>query len=231
MTEQIALPLSTQVPYRFDDFLLTRSTRLAVDELNKFTHRNSESVIFLSGESGTGKSHLLHATCHALTEMGELPVYLSLSQPYLIPAALDNLEHHRFVCIDHLDYILGQEQWEECLFHFYNRSQEEKSRLLIAASQAPMHLPFCLPDLQSRLSHGLSIPLSPLTDAEKIYVLQQNARMKGMELSMDASSYMIRHVSEDMATLIDSLTTLDEAALVKKRRLTIPFIRSTLQTT
>ena len=228
MSEQLPLAISTPEEMRFADFLPTRSTRLAVNELKKFAKIRSESVIFLYGEVGTGKTHLLQATCHALMERGELPVYLSLAQPRLTPQALDRLEYQGTVCLDNLDAVIGNRQWEEALFHFYNRCQEQKTQCLLAARHAPGHLDCVLPDLKSRLSHGLALPLAPLTDAEKIYVLQQKSRLRGMELSMDAGSYLIRHICNDMKTLLSHLQTLDRVALIKQRKLTVPFIRSVL---
>ena len=228
MNEQMPLPISSREETKFNDFLPTRSTRLVIDELQKFIRKRSERVLFIGGESGSGKSHLLHATCHALMKQGELPVYLSLKQPYLSPAAFDNLEHQRVVCLDDLDSIIGQKQWEETLFHFYNRCHEQKTQLLIAARKPAAKLKFFLADLQSRLCHGLTLTIDPLTDAEKIYVLQQKAYQRGIDLSMDAGGYLLRHISTEMKTLINCLEKLDEATLIKQRKLTIPFMKSVL---
>jgi DnaA-homolog protein len=229
VNEQLPLPISSREESKFSDFLPTRSTRLVIDELHRFIRQESERVIFLSGECGSGKSHLLHATCHALMESGELPVYLSLSQPYLNTAAFDDLEYQGVVCLDDLDSIIGQENWEETLFHFYNRCQEQKTRLLVAARKPAAKLDFVLPDLQSRLCHGLTLTLKPLSDAEKIYVLQQTAHKRGIELTIDAGGYLLRHASKDMATLMNYLEELDKANLIRQRKLTIPFIKSTLE--
>jgi DnaA family protein len=228
VNEQLPLILASREEAKFSDFLPTRSTRLIIEELNRFIRRESERVIVLSGESGSGKSHLLHATCHALMEHGELPVYLSLGQPYLHTEAFDNLEYQGVICLDDLDAIVGQQDWEETLFHFYNRCQEQKTQLLIAASLPAAKLSFALPDLQSRLCHGLTLTIHPLTDAEKIYVLQQKAHQRGMEFSVDAGGYLLRHASKDMNNLMSYLEKLDQATLIEQRKLTIPFIKSVL---
>lgn len=228
MNEQLPLAFSSREESKFSDFLPTRSTRLVIEELRRFTRKESERVIFLCGESGSGKTHLLHAACHSLMAQGELPVYLSLQQSYLNPAAFDNLEYHGVVCLDDLESILGQEGFEETLFHFYNRCQEQKTQLLIAARKPASKLNFLLPDLQSRLYHGLTLTLDPLTDAEKIYVLQQKAHQRGIEFTIDAGAYLVRHASKDMTTLMNYLEELDKATLIKQRKLTIPFIKSVL---
>ena len=68
MNEQLPLAIASREETKFSDFLPTRSTRLIIKELQRFVRRESERVIVLSGESGSGKSHLLHATCHALMD-------------------------------------------------------------------------------------------------------------------------------------------------------------------
>ena len=229
MSEQLPLAFPYREESKFSDFLPTRSTRLVIGELRRFIRKESEQVIFLCGESGSGKTHLLHATCHTLIEDGERPVYLSLSQPWLNPAAFDDLEHQGVVCLDDLDSIVGQQNWEETLFHFYNRCQDQKTQLLIAARKPAAKLNFVLPDLQSRLCHGLTLTLQPLTDAEKIYVLQQKAHQRGIKFTIDAGGYLLRHASKDMTTLMNYLEKLDKATLIKQRKLTIPFIKSVLK--
>lgn len=229
MNEQLPLAISSREESKFSDFLPTRSTRLVIEELQRFIRKESEPFIFLCGDHGSGKSHLLHATCHTLMEQGELPVYLSLSQPYLNTAAFDNLEYQRVVCLDDLESIAGLERWEEALFHFYNRCQEQKTCLLVAANKPAAKIDFVLPDLKSRLCHGLTLSIDPLTDAEKIYVLQQKAYGRGMELSVDVGGFLLRHGSTDMRTLMGYLEKLDEASLIKQRKLTIPFTKSALE--
>lgn len=228
MTEQLAFSLSSREESQFSDFLPTRSTRLAVGELQKFARHQSEQFIYLCGETGSGKSHLLHATCHALMQQGELPVYLSMAQPYLSPEAFTDLEQQSVVCLDDFDHVVGNEQWEETLFHFYNRCQEQKTQLLIAAHKPAAKLPFVLADLKSRMCHGLTLVIKPLKDAEKIYVLQQKAYQMGMDLPVEIGAYLLRHVSMDMTILMDCLDKLDQVSLVEQRKLTIPFIRSAL---
>jgi DnaA family protein len=229
VSEQLPLAFPYQEESKFTDFLPTRSTRLVIEELKRFIRKENERVIFLCGESGSGKTHLLHATCHTLLEQGERPVYLSLSEASLSPAAFDNLEHQGVVCLDDLESVLGQKNWEETLFHFYNRCQDQKTQLLVVARMPAAKLNFVLPDLQSRLYHGLTLTLQPLTDAEKIYVLQQKAHRRGIKFTIDAGGYLLRHASKNMTTLMNYLEKLDKATLIKQRKLTIPFIKSVLE--
>jgi DnaA-homolog protein len=55
------------------------------------------------------------------------------------------------------------------------------------------------------------------------------ARLRGLELPEETSRWLQRRFPRDMRTLYEILDTLDEAALVAQRRLTVPFIRSVLR--
>ena len=89
----------------------------------------------------------------------------------------------------------------------------------------PKQLNCVLPDLQSRLAWGLTLEIKNLTDQEKIGVLQLRATFRGFQLSDDVASYLIHHCSRNMRDLFALLEKLDQASLIAKRKITIPFVK------
>jgi len=71
--------------------------------------------------------------------------------------------------------------------------------------------------------------LHELDEDDQIKALQLRAHVRGFELPDDTARWLQRRFPRDMRTLYDLLDTLDEAALVAQRRLTVPFIRSVLK--
>ncbi|NIQ15056.1 MAG: DnaA regulatory inactivator Hda, partial [Candidatus Dadabacteria bacterium] len=69
----------------------------------------------------------------------------------------------------------------------------------------------------------------PLSDSEKITVLQQRADLRGLKLSNEVADYLVKRVNRDLSNLIDLLNKLDDASLVAKKKLTIPFIKSLIE--
>ena len=67
-----------------------------------------------------------------------------------------------------------------------------------------------------------------LDEAEQQAALQLRARVRGFELPEETPRWLQRRFPRDMRTLYELLDTLDEAALVAQRRLTVPFIREVL---
>lgn len=189
-----------------------------------------ELFIYLWGREGVGRTHLLQGACHWANRFHRTAFYLSLHPlKSLDPAILEGLERLDLICLDDIEAIAGIKEWEEALFHLFNRLRSQNRRLLIAASCAPKALAIVLPDLQSRLSWGVVYPLQPLDDENLLMALQLRAKERGLTLTDEVGAFLIRRCTRSMPELYTLLEALDKASLVAKRRLTIPFIKSVLE--
>jgi DnaA family protein len=141
------------------------------------------------------------------------------------PDILHNIESNQLVCFDDVDVIIGHFEWEEALFHCFNRLKQLGRQIVMAAKYNPASLAFALPDLGSRLATSLVFQLPDMTDEDKQQALIKQAKFKGLELDDATALYLLRHCGRDMHTLIAILDKLDKASLRAQRRLTIPFIR------
>lgn len=226
-TFQLPLNITLRDEAVFDNFVLSENA-LLITILKNFVHNKTEPFIYCYGDAGVGKTHLLQACCHAGTEIFYLPLsnYNTLS-----PTIFDLLEYQHIVCIDDIDAIIGNHEWEESLFYFYNRARDQNVSLLMSAKRPPQQLSCMLPDLQSRLSSALILEIKNLTDEEKKHALQLRAKSRGLHLSEESSYYLIHHYSRNMRDLFAVLAQLDQASLVTKRKITIPFIKFAMQNT
>ena len=114
-------------------------------------------LTYLWGASGVGCTHLLQAMCYQADRTGQTAVYLPLREGLtLTPAALAGLETLTWVCLDDIDAIAGDPNWERAVFHLYNRLYEQAHRLVVTAKMSPSEIPIQLPDLKSRLISGVT---------------------------------------------------------------------------
>lgn len=213
----------------FDNYISGGNVE-AVAALRQVAEGRGDQCIFLWGGQGVGKSHLLQAVCRHMTA-GELTtVYLPLRQfQELSPSMLHGLETLVAVCIDDIDAIIGIREWEEAIFHLYNKMRDNGGRFVGTGNVAPNDLPLLLPDLRSRLGWGVVFHLRPLSDEEKIAAVQLRARGRGIELPNDVAVFLLRHYQRDTASLFSLLDRLDESSLVTQRRITVPFVREILR--
>ena len=189
----------------------------------------TESLIYLWGGGGVGRSHLLQAACLRFEQCGEPAVYLPLAEMVERgPELLDNLERYELVCLDDLDAVVGRSDWEEASFHLFNRLRDSGRRLLLAANASPRELPVQLADLQSRLTQALVFQLQSLSDEDKLRALQLRASRRGLHLSDEVGRFILTRGERSMSALFDLLERLDQASLQAQRKLTIPFLKETL---
>lgn len=228
MNAQLPLGLGIRDDTTFDNYCVGDNQQ-ALLSLRHLLQGTGESYIYLWGELGVGRSHLLQACCHSLDSIDKNTLYLPFAEyAQLSPGLLEGMEHMDLVCLDNINSVLGQRQWEEAIFHLYNRMQATSSRLLIAGDVVPPQLPCLMPDLRSRLSQGLVMQLKGLNDEQKLNALKLRARRRGLELSDEVGRYLLHHYPRNMAVLFDVLEKLDEASLVQQRRLTIPFVKQVI---
>ncbi len=188
-----------------------------------------EYFIYIWGNSAVGKTHLLQAACRQQAALQAPAAYLSLRDADVAPPILDGLETLSLVCIDDVEVIAGQEEWEVALFYLYNRLRANNGRLLVSASTSPTHTKVRLLDLRSRLAAGLVLQIADLSDEGKIAALQLHAQHRGLELADEVGQFILRRSPRDLRVLIGLLEQLDKASLAAGRKLTVPFVKQIIQ--
>lgn len=227
--QQLSLAIALDDQATFDNFYAPNGTPqhmatfLLKDEGRKYA--------YLFGAEGSGLSHLLQAVCQQ-TALGRNSgaVYLPMidMQGYPAEQVLEGLEHAPIVCLDDLDLVAYRPEWQEPLFHFFNRCRDANTRLIVSAHLAPDELDVQLPDLLSRLKSGVTLQMNDYKDADRRRLLQYRANSRGLYLSDEVSLFMLHRLPRDTRLLIDALEKLDSASLQEQRRLTLPFVKSVL---
>ncbi|HLF66372.1 MAG TPA: DnaA regulatory inactivator Hda, partial [Gammaproteobacteria bacterium] len=225
MSTQLALPIGLRDDATFDNFF-PATNQQCVSALHACASGVGDAFIYIWGQQGSGRSHLLQAACHLATQKNRSSVYVPLGAPELTPQFLHNLEQMNLVCVDDIDAIAQDKQWEEALFHFYNNMREAGQTLLVAGRHPPQRLGLNLPDLASRLAWGVVFQLHLLADEDKLSALKLRAKVRGLALSDEVGQFLLRRCPRDMIQLFALLETLDLASLQAQRKLTIPFVKT-----
>jgi DnaA family protein len=196
--QQLPLAISPRPEPAFDNFFpgpnaeaLARVRQLAAGALG-------ERIVYLWGEAGSGRSHLLGAAARA-------------------NAAL--------VLADDVQRLGAAEQ--RALFMAINEACEGGPAVLAAGDQPPAQLPLRA-DLKSRLGWGLVYQLLPLSDSDKARHLKALAGARGLLLSDDVAAYLLTRLPRDMASLHAVMEVLDRYSLMRQRALTLPLVREAL---
>jgi len=224
------LPLGVRLQDRavFASFLAGRNLQ-ALEHVRVLAGGAAGGVAWLAGPAGAGKTHLLQAawgTPRATRRAG----YITRAElGPLGSGVLDGLRDIECLCLDDVHAVAGDGAWERALFELFCALEERGGRLILAASAPPALLEWRLPDLASRFAASAIFQLRVLDEAEQREALKLRAQVRGLDLPEETARYLQRRFPRDMRTLYELLDTLDEAAIIAQRRLTVPFIRSVLQ--
>ena len=177
----------------------------------------AERFVYLWGEPGSGRTHLLRGFAQAAGASKAL---------YLNGAAGDGAEEGKRIAVDDVQHLRPDDQIK--LFDLYNRVRAAGGALVASGDAAPAQLALRA-DLRSRLAWGLAFQLHPLSDAEKAAALRAHARERALKLGEDVIAYLLQHARRDMASLIGILDALDRYSLEQKRPVTLPLVRDALE--
>jgi DnaA family protein len=227
MSKQLPLSIALNTAASLSDFNW-EGNELLRQQLIDILALKSDRILYLWGPKGSGKSHLLQACCQEFMSHPAMYLPLALLKDWG-PESLESLEEQGLVCVDDLEAIAGDRLWEEALFHLYNRIKDsEHSLLILSGKHAPAAMPIHLADLKSRLSWGLVIQLNELSDDAKISTLKLHAQKRGFDLPKSVSEFLLTRCSRNMQDLHRLLDSLDKASLAAHRKITIPFVKETL---
>ena len=171
-----------------------------------------ERIVYLFGERGCGRSHLLQA----LAAVPGARRWQADDPPDSAGLALvDNVER------------LGEAE-QIALFNRLNAVRARADAACVATGGAPPARLALREDLRTRLAWGLVYQLQPLADADKAEALRAHAAARGLAVGADVIAYLLTHLPRDMRTLVAALDALDAYALSHKRSLTVPLARQWL---
>ncbi|EHQ51616.1 regulatory inactivation of DnaA Hda protein [Ectothiorhodospira sp. PHS-1] len=228
MARQLTLDVTLRDGTDFETFH-PGGQALVPEAVRGLARGTGERQLYLFGDPGAGKTHLLHAACHEVAEWGGRVAYLPMGiTAGAGPDLLEGWQGVDLIALDDLDRMPWEPDLEQALFNLINSVRDTGGRLLMASRTAPQSLPVTLPDLRSRLLWGAVFQLRVLGDAHKCEALMARARRRGFDLSPEVCDYLLRHHRRDLPSLIALLDQLDRESLATRRRVTVRFVKHIL---
>ncbi|MDY0136813.1 MAG: DnaA regulatory inactivator Hda [Thiomicrospira sp.] len=232
MLVQLPLKMSLREDASFTTFVACEeSLAWVLSQLQQIERVQDAGCYYFFGESGTGKTHLLQGACRFYGERQKQSVFFPLANESLplIPDVLQGLEVTDLVCLDDVESVLGDVQWENALANLLAKSRVLGHRVLLAGQVSLVNWPVKSESLLREMLSIVPVPLTPLSEAEDlILALKRHAQQRGFELSVEVGRFLIKRFSHDLQELLAVLKLLEQATLVEKRKLTLPFVKDVL---
>jgi DnaA-homolog protein len=178
--------------------------------------------VYLWGDEGSGKTHLLHGVQAALQAQGSRAGWLDASVAE--PPAWS--EQWAVALVDDVHLFSAVQQ--QAAFTWFVNAQTAQVAVL-AAGRLPVADLSLREDLRTRLGWGHVFALHPLPEEERRAVLKQSAQERGLRLGDEVIEFLLARFSRDLGSLMEMLNLMDGYALQTKRAITVPMVKAMME--
>ncbi|MBF0463033.1 MAG: ATP-binding protein [Magnetococcales bacterium] len=197
------------------------------------------SATVLTGEAGTGKTHLLQAAvCQCRVLAGEesaiylhttaLRSQLRTNGEQDLTRFVDRHAGCRLVAVDDLESLENSPALQEGILYLFNRMRETGGHLLVAGQHSPQELAWLRPDLRSRLLWGAVLVLDPPEDEMLGAILAKMVEDRQVRCGPELLKFLQLRLPRRIPDYAAALDRLNEAGLELKRPLTVPLAKEVL---
>ncbi|MBQ2925922.1 MAG: chromosomal replication initiator protein DnaA, partial [Ruminiclostridium sp.] len=198
--------------YTFERFVVGNSNKFAHAAAMAVADRPAESYnpLFIYGESGLGKTHLLYAIAHAIHQ--EHPDYRIM---YIRGDAFTNelirairegkaqefKDKYRSADVflmDDVQFIAGRDSTQEEMFHTFNTLYEDKKQIVFTSDRPPKEMLRLEDRLKTRFEWGLLADIQPPDYETRVAIIKNKAIRMGVELPEEVLTYVAENITANV---------------------------------
>ncbi|MFF2388601.1 chromosomal replication initiator protein DnaA [Agromyces sp. NPDC058104] len=258
--DPVELPASPQSVFENTSPVSSRDTRLnpkyafesfVIGQSNRFAHAAAVAVaeapakaynpLFIYGDSGLGKTHLLHAIGHyAMSLYPGIRVRYVSSEEFtndFINSIANNrgsLFQQRYrnidiLLIDDIQFLQGKAETQEAFFHTFNTLHDHNKQVVITSDVPPKHLTGFEDRMRSRFEWGLITDVQAPDLETRIAILRKKAQSERLQVPDDILEYMASKVSSNIRELEGTLIRVTAFASLNRTPVDMPLVQTVLK--
>jgi chromosomal replication initiator protein len=236
-------PLSDR--YTFDHFVIGKSNELAAAAAHAAAQAPGKvyNPLFLYGDTGLGKTHLMQAVAHEIqTRKPDTRIAFVGTEQFTndLVASIQGRTTQDFrrryreidlLLIDDVHFLKGKEATQEEFFHTFNALYEAGRQIILTSDRPPSEIPGLEARLISRFQWGMVADIE-LPDLEhRIAILRHKAQLDHLELTIpeDVIRFIAEHIRSSVRELEGSIIKLLAYASLRHREVTVDLAREALR--
>lgn len=228
--------------YTFQSFIEGRSNKQARAAAQHVADSlGSYNPLFIYGDSGLGKTHLMHSIGNAI--LHDHPrariAYIGAEQwMNQFVAAIRNNRQEGFknyyrtvdvLLIDDIHFFVKKEGTQEEFFHTFNALVDNRKQIVLTCDRFPKELDGLDDRLKSRFSWGLTVSIEPPDLETRVAILLSKAELMELNLPQDVALFIAQRIRTNVRELEGALNTLRARVLFTREPITMELTRSTLK--
>lgn len=203
---------------RFDTFVVGNSNRFATAAAQAVAKNpgNIYNPLFIYGNSGLGKTHLMHAIGNAILEANPAAKVKYVTSETFTNEIINAIQNHTVkdfqekyrtidcLIIDDIQFLENKERTQEEFFHTFNALKESNKQIVISCDRNPQNMDKLEERLRSRFASGLTVDIQPPDLETRIAIIRKKAETENIS--------MPNEVIQTVATSIDNNIRMIEGA-------------------
>ena len=222
--KQLTFPWIKQNIASFDDFYF--------DPKNFGLKKNlleEDDDLFLYGIKKSGKSFLLQSVCNFYASKNKSSLYIPIAEVMKYGISfMDSLDNLDVICIDDIDLINFDKEWEVAIFNLINDCLISKCRLIFSSAFNPSTIKFDLIDLISRIKKMDHVELFPVSKDKLNDAINFICNLRSINLGEKEINYLVTYSKRNISDLINVINKLDKTSMQLKRKITVPLIKEVI---
>jgi chromosomal replication initiator protein len=228
--------------YTFDTFVVGESNRFAFAASKAVADKpgHAWNPLFLHGDSGLGKTHLLHAIAHSIVALrpgGRVAIvsserYTNDFVGALSKGTMDEFRRKYRECaallVDDVQFLAGKDKTAEEFFHTFNALYEQNIQIVLSSDRSPKELKGLEDRLCSRFEWGMRVQIEVPEFETRAAILKKKAEDESLELPDEVTQLLATHIKSNVRELEGALMRLAAFASLKAEAITAQLARDVL---
>ena len=208
--------------FTFDTFVVGDSNKLAYAAARAVADAPAEhyNPLFIYGDSGLGKTHLIYAIAHEIrTKTPNAKIVYIKGDDFtneLVSSIRENRnaefrEKYReatVLLVDDIQFIAGKIQTQEEFFHTFNTLYESGKQIVLTSDRPPREMTQLEDRLRTRFEWGLMVDVAPPDFETRLAIIQNKAAALGVKLPAEVSDYIAENVTSNVRQLEGTLNKI-----------------------
>jgi chromosomal replication initiator protein DnaA len=228
--------------FHFDNFVVGPNNSLAKAAAQAITDKPGVlyNPLFIYGDSGLGKTHLLHAVGNSIKKKNKNLSVLYQTADRFVNEFINSIRFDKIdkfqvkyqntdvLLIDDIQFISNKEQTQEAFFHIFNALYDSHKQIVFSSDTFPSNITGLADRLKSRLACGLVTDIYTPSLETKVAILQKKAKSNNQELSDDIAYFIASCVDSNIRELEGALIRVTAFASLTNQQLSVELAKKVL---